>query len=65
MDSLVNCIQADRRANYSPEKFESLFDKFDMDKNNFLTKAEMAVLIKKTFAGPSAKPQPSSTPIKS
>ena len=60
MESLVNCIQEDKKANYDPEKFESLFDQHNIDHNDYLTKAEMATLIKKVFAGPTPKPQPSS-----
>ena len=60
MESLVNCIQEDKKVNYSPEKFESLFDQNNIDNNDYLTKAEMATLIKKIFGGPSLKPKPSS-----
>ena len=60
MKSLVNCIQKDKRENYSPEKLESLFDQYNIDKNDYLTKAEMATLIKRVFGGPEPKPQPAS-----
>ena len=59
MEDLVGCIQEDKRANYSPDKFESLFDQFNIDNNDYLTKAEMATMIKKVFGGPEPKPQPS------
>jgi len=39
----------ERAGNYSEENFEKLFDKFDEDKNGFLEKFEMAVLLKKVF----------------
>lgn len=52
MAALVSCIQQDRRKYYSPDKFESLFKEFDKNDDGFLDKAEMSILIKKTF-GPS------------
>ena len=37
----------DRANNFSVDNFQKTFDEFDEDKNGFLDKAEMAVLIKK------------------
>jgi glutathione S-transferase len=49
---LKEVIAPDRVGNYEDAKFESVFKKFDEDKNGYLEKAEMAVLIKKVFAAP-------------
>jgi len=38
-----------RAANYKEENFEKLFDKFDDDKNGFMEKSELSVLIKQVF----------------
>lgn len=35
---------------YTEDKFEEVFTRFDEDKNGFLSKAEMAALIKKLFS---------------
>ena len=49
---LKEIVSAERAANYSEDNFERVFNVFDEDKNGFLTKSEMAVLIKKLFAKP-------------
>lgn len=38
-----------RAENYKEEDFDTIFDKFDEDKNGFLEKSELAVLIKQVF----------------
>lgn len=43
-------VADDRSGNYSEDKFETVFTKFDENKDGYLEKAEMAVLIKKVFA---------------
>ena len=54
MDELQkNCVE-DRKDNYKPDDFENLFNKFDDDKNGFLEKSELAVLIKFVFKTPAA-----------
>lgn len=50
MLALNSCVQQDKKQYYSPEKFEKLFTQFDFNKDGWLSKPEMAVLIKKTFA---------------
>ena len=49
MDDVASIIDKDRAVNYEREKFEQLYESFDEDDNGFLTKPEMATLIKRTF----------------
>ena len=42
-------IDKERVKSYDPTKFDQLFDEFDSDSNNFLSKGEMAQFIKKFF----------------
>lgn len=49
MAQVVTLIDQDRRNNYDPSKFESMFDEFDEDKNGFMSKSEMAQFIKIAF----------------
>ena len=49
MDDVAAVIEEGRAANYEKEKFLSLFESFDEDNNGFLSKGEMATLIKRTF----------------
>ena len=42
MDKIAEIIQPDRAKYYDKTKFEQLFDKFDEDKNGFLSKGETA-----------------------
>ena len=39
--------------NYDPSKFEELFIQFDLDKNGFIEKKEMAEFLKHIFMKPS------------
>ena len=50
--ALCGCMESDRKHNYCPERVDKLFREFDADNDNFLSKSEMAVLIKKTFSKP-------------
>lgn len=50
LNKLKEIVSKERAGNYSEENFEKVFTQFDEDKNGFLTKSEMAVLIKKIFA---------------
>ena len=49
IDKLVQGLDYERAKNYNPENFEKVFEEFDEDKNDWLTKGEMATLIKKVF----------------
>ena len=49
MKNKLNNIAKDTKQYYSPEKFEKLFSQYDLNKDGWLSKPEMAVLIKKTF----------------
>lgn len=49
IEHVAKIIEAERAKNYQQDKFDELFDLFDEDQNGFLSKAEMATLIKKTF----------------
>jgi Ca2+-binding EF-hand superfamily protein len=49
MESLVECIDAGKKAFYDPSKFDEHFKQFDLDNDSFLSKSEMAVFIKKAF----------------
>ena len=40
----------DKRKQYNPEKFESLFTMLDVNEDGWLDKANMSILIKKIFA---------------
>jgi|TARA_B110001450_G_scaffold174854_1_gene163253 hypothetical protein len=43
-------FEDEREVNKPEENFDDLFDKFDENGDNFLSRAELAVFIKKTFA---------------
>ena len=49
IDKLVQGLDYERAKNYNPENFEKVFEEFDEDKNDWLSKGEMATLIKKVF----------------
>ena len=46
---ISQCIERERAKNYNPLNFDQLFDRFDENKDHFLSKSEMAVFIKKVF----------------
>jgi len=46
LNALSGIMEPERAANYTDSAFERVFTKFDEDKNGFLEKSEMAVLIK-------------------
>jgi Ca2+-binding EF-hand superfamily protein len=52
LNEISKCIDKDRAENYDKEKFDQLFEKFDENGDNFLSKSEMSVLIKKVFKKP-------------
>lgn len=52
IQKLVSVIDFNRAQNYNPDNFEAIFEGFDEDKNSFLSKVEMAMLIKKVFRKP-------------
>lgn len=49
LSELKKITSKDRADNYKEEDFEKIFVKFDDDKNGFLEKSELAVLIKQVF----------------
>jgi polyhydroxyalkanoate synthesis regulator phasin len=49
VDEISQCIEKERAKNYDPTKFDALFAKFDENKDQYLSKSEMAVFIKKVF----------------
>jgi Ca2+-binding EF-hand superfamily protein len=49
LNELKKITNEDRAANYKEENFEKLFEKFDDDKNGFMEKSELSVLIKQVF----------------
>merc|ERR1711908_134235 len=49
LDDIYKIIDKDRASNYDKAKFDEVFDKFDENGDNFLSKSEMSVLIKKVF----------------
>lgn len=53
--ALVDCIDAERKQYYDPSNFDKLFKSIDENNDNFLSKGEMAVFIKKTFAAKGAQ----------
>ena len=55
MDDVASIIDKERAQSYKREKFEQIYESFDEDDNGFLSKAEMATLIKKTFKKNSKK----------
>jgi Ca2+-binding EF-hand superfamily protein len=62
---LSKCIfDAERGANLTVPVFRNTFEEFDEDKNGYLTKAEMAVLIKKVFKKNSAQAKMEETNMK-
>jgi hypothetical protein len=42
---------------YDETKFDALFDRFDQNNDMYLSKAEMAVFIKKVFSADVSKPK--------
>lgn len=52
MVELQKIATEDRKNNFKEEDFEKMFEKFDEDKNGFLEKSELAVLIKHVFKTP-------------
>ena len=50
MAATHEAIEEDKKEYYSEDKFEMLFEQFDENKDGFLSKPELAILIKKTFA---------------
>jgi len=46
IEELSTYTAAERANNYDQSKFDHIFEKFDEDKNGYIEKAEMAVLIK-------------------
>lgn len=46
LNELKKVTIPERAENYKEENFEKLFDKFDEDKNGFMEKSELSVLIK-------------------
>jgi hypothetical protein len=54
LDQIAKCIDKDRAENYDKEKFDALFERFDENGDNFLSKSEMSVFIKKVFKKPDA-----------
>ena len=46
---------AERAQNYDETNFNKIFEEYDEDKNGFIEKGEMAVLLKKVFAAPKAE----------
>ena len=49
IEHVAKIIDTPKAKNYQSTKFDELFEMFDEDQNGFLSKAEMATLIKKTF----------------
>ena len=49
VDQVSKCIGKERSKNYNPDHFDYLFDKFDENQDEYLTKSEMAVYVKKVF----------------
>ena len=50
--ALCGCMEDDRKHNYCPERIDKIISEFDADNDSFLSKSEMAVLVKKTFSTP-------------
>ena len=53
LDELAQVISENRKKFYDPNNFESIFEEYDEDGNNYLSKSEMSALIKMTFRNPS------------
>ena len=51
----MGCIEPERSRQYDPAKFDQIFDKFDENNDQFLSKSEMSVLIKKVFKNDNKK----------
>ena len=58
LEGLLKYLKEERRNNYNEANFEKIFDEYDEDKNGFIEKSEMAVLIKKTFRAPGQRKEP-------
>lgn len=50
VDEIAKKINDDRAVYYDPKTFDELFKTFDTNNDEYLCRAEMAMLIKKTFA---------------
>jgi Ca2+-binding EF-hand superfamily protein len=46
LDEVARNIDEKRAQNYKRDQFNNMFEEFDEDENGFLSKAEMATLIK-------------------
>jgi len=46
INELRKHLSEERASNYNEAQFDSLFERFDEDKNGFIEKSEMAVFIK-------------------
>jgi hypothetical protein len=52
---ISECIDRDRAKNYDPDNFDQLFNRFDENNDEYLSKSEMATFIKKIFTKPQNK----------